>query len=92
MPWHLHWHWRSAASVHVFSSCLAGAPQGVLLDASCGSGLFTRRFAASGAYSAVVAADFSEAMLLQARRLAAFVAAAFPNMRRPRNNGRPAPH
>lgn len=38
---------------------------GVLLDVSCGSGLFSRRFAKSGAYSAVVAADFSESMLRQ---------------------------
>ena len=37
------------------------------MDASCGSGLFTRRFAAAGTYSAVVAADFSEAMLRQTR-------------------------
>jgi len=37
----------------------------VLLDASCGSGLFSRRFASSGSYSTVVALDFSEAMLRQ---------------------------
>lgn len=37
----------------------------VLLDASCGSGLFSRRFASSGAYSTVVALDYSEAMLRQ---------------------------
>ncbi|CAE7248363.1 unnamed protein product [Symbiodinium sp. CCMP2456] len=36
-----------------------------LLDASCGSGLFSRRFAASGDYSTVVALDFSESMLRQ---------------------------
>lgn len=38
---------------------------GVLLDASCGSGLFSRRFAASGKYRAVVALDFSASMLRQ---------------------------
>lgn len=38
---------------------------GVLLDVSCGSGLFSRRFASSGVYSAVVASDFSETMLTQ---------------------------
>ncbi|CAN6163305.1 unnamed protein product [Urochloa humidicola] len=38
---------------------------GILLDVSCGSGLFTRKFAKSGTYSAVVALDFSENMLRQ---------------------------
>lgn len=38
---------------------------GILIDVSCGSGLFTRKFAKSGAYSAVVALDFSENMLRQ---------------------------
>eukprot|EP00931_Biecheleriopsis_adriatica_P087571 TRINITY_DN62013_c0_g1_i1.p1 TRINITY_DN62013_c0_g1~~TRINITY_DN62013_c0_g1_i1.p1 ORF type:complete len:463 (+),score=109.77 TRINITY_DN62013_c0_g1_i1:132-1520(+) len=36
-----------------------------LLDASCGSGLFSRRFASSGDYGTVVALDFSAAMLRQ---------------------------
>jgi len=48
---------------------LAPAAGGVLLDMSCGSGLFTRRFAASGAYAQVVGADFSEAMLQEAQSL-----------------------
>eukprot|EP00747_Dinoflagellata_sp_TGD_P166852 gnl/TRDRNA2_/TRDRNA2_190309_c0_seq1.p1 gnl/TRDRNA2_/TRDRNA2_190309_c0~~gnl/TRDRNA2_/TRDRNA2_190309_c0_seq1.p1 ORF type:complete len:469 (+),score=83.92 gnl/TRDRNA2_/TRDRNA2_190309_c0_seq1:71-1477(+) len=39
----------------------------VLLDASCGSGLFTRRFVKSGKYGHVIALDFSDAMLRQAR-------------------------
>jgi ubiquinone/menaquinone biosynthesis C-methylase UbiE len=38
---------------------------GILLDVSCGSGLFTRKFAKSGTYSAVIALDFSENMLHQ---------------------------
>ncbi len=38
---------------------------GVLLDVSCGSGLFTRRFAQSGDFKAVIALDFSENMLRQ---------------------------
>ncbi|VAI80981.1 unnamed protein product [Triticum turgidum subsp. durum] len=38
---------------------------GILVDVSCGSGLFSRKFASSGAYSAVIALDFSENMLLQ---------------------------
>jgi ubiquinone/menaquinone biosynthesis C-methylase UbiE len=38
---------------------------GVLLDVSCGSGLFTRRFAELDLFSAVIAIDFSENMLRQ---------------------------
>jgi ubiquinone/menaquinone biosynthesis C-methylase UbiE len=43
----------------------------VLLDMSCGSGLFTRRFANSGVYGLVIGADYSEAMLREAMALAA---------------------
>ena len=32
---------------------------------SCGSGLFSRRFVASGKFAGVIAADFSESMLNQ---------------------------
>lgn len=38
---------------------------GVLIDVSCGSGLFARRFAQTGDYAAVIASDFSENMLRQ---------------------------
>ncbi|KAG9451556.1 hypothetical protein H6P81_011521 [Aristolochia fimbriata] len=38
---------------------------GILVDASCGSGLFTRRFVKSEIYSRVIAMDFSENMLRQ---------------------------
>ncbi|KAJ7979033.1 S-adenosylmethionine-dependent methyltransferase [Quillaja saponaria] len=41
------------------------AEGGVLVDVSCGSGLFSRKFAKSGAYAAVIALDFSENMLRQ---------------------------
>lgn len=41
---------------------------GVLIDVSCGSGLFTRRFALSGDYKSVIALDFSENMLRQSDR------------------------
>lgn len=41
------------------------AEGGVLVDVSCGSGLFARKFAKSGTYSGVVALDFSESMLRQ---------------------------
>ncbi|KAG9451407.1 hypothetical protein H6P81_011372 [Aristolochia fimbriata] len=43
----------------------SSAAGGVLIDASCGSGLFSRKFAKSGAYSGVIALDFSENMLRQ---------------------------
>ncbi|KAL8136913.1 hypothetical protein V2J09_002914 [Rumex salicifolius] len=38
---------------------------GLLVDVSCGSGLFSRKFANSGSYSGVIALDFSENMLRQ---------------------------
>lgn len=38
----------------------------VLLDMSCGSGLFSRRFVQSRRFKGVVAADFSDNMLRQA--------------------------
>jgi len=44
---------------------LMGARGGTLLDASCGSGLFTRRFVKGSDYRRVVALDFSESMLQQ---------------------------
>ncbi|KAL4422656.1 hypothetical protein ABPG75_008853 [Micractinium tetrahymenae] len=40
----------------------------VLVDMSCGSGLFTRRFLKSNRFQGVIAADFSESMLGQARQ------------------------
>lgn len=41
------------------------AEGGILVDVSCGSGLFSRKFAKSGTYSRVIALDFSENMLRQ---------------------------
>jgi ubiquinone/menaquinone biosynthesis C-methylase UbiE len=38
---------------------------GNIVDASCGSGLFSRLFAKSGLFSHVVALDYSENMLQQ---------------------------
>lgn len=40
----------------------------VVIDMSCGSGLFSRRFLASGRFPGVIAADFSESMLREARQ------------------------
>ena len=39
-----------------------------LVDMSCGSGLFSRRFVRSGRFQGVIAADFSESMLTQAKQ------------------------
>lgn len=44
---------------------------GTLLDLSCGSGLFTRRFIKSGLFPRVIAADFSENMLRQTQQFIA---------------------
>jgi SAM-dependent methyltransferase len=49
---------------------LPHAKHKILLDASCGSGLFTRRFVQSKNYASVVGLDFSAAMLTQARAFA----------------------
>ncbi|GIL59042.1 hypothetical protein Vafri_14011 [Volvox africanus] len=49
------------------SYLLPAASGKVLVDMSCGSGLFSRRFARSGSFAGVVAADFSESMLQQTR-------------------------
>ena len=38
---------------------------GSIIDASCGSGMFSRIFAKSGLFSSVVALDYSENMLRQ---------------------------
>jgi ubiquinone/menaquinone biosynthesis C-methylase UbiE len=40
----------------------------VIIDMSCGSGLFSRRFLSSGKFAGVIAADFSESMLEEAYR------------------------
>lgn len=47
---------------------LQPAQGGVLIDASCGTGLFTRLFARSKKFAGVVALDFSESMLQQAQQ------------------------
>ncbi len=41
----------------------------VLLDLSCGSGLFTRRFVSSNKFKGVIGADFSESMLQHTKQL-----------------------
>lgn len=41
----------------------------VMMDLSCGSGLFTRRFVGSKKFKGVIAADYSESMLQQTKEL-----------------------
>lgn len=45
-----------------------GEPGGTLVDLSCGSGLFTRRFVSSGKFDQTVAIDLSQTMLEETRR------------------------
>jgi len=47
---------------------LRPAHGGVLVDMSCGSGIFSRRFASSQQYAGVIAADYSESMLKQTQQ------------------------
>eukprot|EP00466_Bigelowiella_natans_P018625 jgi/Bigna1/90470/estExt_fgenesh1_pg.C_710052 len=48
---------------------LPAAKNGILVDASCGSGLFTRKFVSSKDYQQVIALDFSESMLRETATL-----------------------
>ena len=41
----------------------------MLIDLSCGSGLFTRRFVGGNKFKGVIAADYSESMLQQTKEL-----------------------
>jgi ubiquinone/menaquinone biosynthesis C-methylase UbiE len=47
---------------------VAGEGATTLVDMSCATGLFTRRFAKSGRYYRVLGCDYSESMLKEARR------------------------
>lgn len=51
-----------------FVPATVGAGPATVVDMSCATGLFTRRLAKSGDYSRVIGCDFSESMLLEARR------------------------
>ena len=42
--------------------------ENVVVDMSCATGLFTRRFTKSGEYDRVIACDYSDSMLTEARR------------------------
>eukprot|EP01023_Acetabularia_acetabulum_P035014 TRINITY_DN3296_c0_g1_i6.p2 TRINITY_DN3296_c0_g1~~TRINITY_DN3296_c0_g1_i6.p2 ORF type:complete len:190 (-),score=18.82 TRINITY_DN3296_c0_g1_i6:364-933(-) len=47
---------------------LSDVKGGTLLDVSCGSGLFTRRFLTSQEFKKVIAIDFSESMLRETKQ------------------------
>jgi SAM-dependent methyltransferase len=51
-----------------FAPSMAKSDDKVLVDMSCATGLFTRRFAASGKYKRVLGCDYSDSMLLEAGR------------------------
>lgn len=51
-----------------FEPAMAMSDSKVLVDMSCATGLFTRRFAKSGKYNRVLGCDYSESMLTEARR------------------------
>ncbi|KAL3827559.1 hypothetical protein ACHAXA_002056 [Cyclostephanos tholiformis] len=51
-----------------FAPVVCGKGGSVLVDMSCATGLFTRRFAKSEKYSRVIACDYSDSMLVEARR------------------------
>ena len=55
-------------SMTYFAPSMAKSNEKVLVDMSCATGLFTRRFAASGKYSRVLGCDYSDSMLLEAGR------------------------
>jgi len=59
---------ESAMAMDYFDAPMASSPDRVLVDMSCATGLFTRRFAASGKYKRVLGCDYSESMLTEARR------------------------
>lgn len=55
-------------AMNYFEPSMAVSPTRVLVDMSCATGLFTRRFAASGNYKRVLGCDYSASMLEEARR------------------------
>lgn len=59
---------EAAMAMDYFDVPMASSPDRVLVDMSCATGLFTRRFAASGKYKRVLGCDYSESMLTEARR------------------------
>jgi len=59
---------EAAMAMEYFEPAMSRSDTKVLVDMSCATGLFTRRFAASGKYKRVLGCDYSESMLTEARR------------------------
>ena len=55
-------------AMEYFEASMSRDSTRVLVDMSCATGLFTRRFAASGKYKRVLGCDYSDSMLTEARR------------------------
>lgn len=60
---------EAAMAMDFFEPAMAKSSDGVVIDMSCATGIFTRRFASSGKYKNVLGCDYSESMLEEARRL-----------------------
>jgi ubiquinone/menaquinone biosynthesis C-methylase UbiE len=59
---------EAAMAMEYFASAVAKSDPNVLVDMSCATGLFTRRFAKCGKYDRVLGCDYSASMLDEARR------------------------
>lgn len=59
---------EAVMAMEYFASAVAKSSPNVLVDMSCATGLFTRRFAKSGKYDRVLGCDYSASMLDEARR------------------------
>lgn len=55
-------------AMEYFESVVEKADSSVVVDMSCATGLFTRRFAMADKYDRVLGCDYSESMLTEARR------------------------
>jgi ubiquinone/menaquinone biosynthesis C-methylase UbiE len=55
-------------AMEYFEASMSRDSTRVLVDMSCATGLFTRRFAGSGKYKRVLGCDYSDSMLTEARR------------------------
>lgn len=59
---------EASMAMDYFAPVVAQTNYSVVVDMSCATGLFTRRFAATNKYSRVLGCDYSESMLTEARR------------------------
>jgi SAM-dependent methyltransferase len=59
---------EATLAMEYFAPVMAQSDERTLVDMSCATGLFTRRFASSGKYKRVLGCDYSNSMLVEARR------------------------